>query len=188
MEFCRYLGRRRLRVLDLGAGGGRHTMHLAQMGFLVVSLDVSETALRVLSRRVDESGLGNVTLVRHDMSRLPFVDGYFEGVISTNVIHHGLAREIRGVLREVRRVMKKGGAGLFVVVSDRDFRFGSGRRLEPKTFVFTQGEEKGIVHHFFGLDEFRTYLKGFTIVKLWEEVLPVEEGERAHIFAVVRKK
>lgn len=187
-EFCGYLSRSGLRrILDLGAGGGRHTLLMAKKGFQVVALDVSETALTALDRRMKEAMLQNVTLVNHDMSHLPFTDGYFDGVVATNVMHHGLERDVKGVVREVRRVMRSGGAGLFVVISDKDHRFRSGRKLEAKTYVFTSGEEKGIVHHFFGLSDFRTALKGFEIVKLWEELQTVREEKRAHIFATVRK-
>ena len=188
-EFCLYLRDNGLRrVLDLGAGGGRHTILLAGNGFQVVALDVSDTAQSKLDREVRKAGLGNVTLVRHEMSALPFVDGYFDGIVCTNVMHHGLTAEVRRAFGEAMRVLRKGGAALFVVVSDADSRFGTGKRLERGTYVFTSGEEKGIVHHFFGVREFRTLLKGQEIVRLWEEVLPEDGANRAHIYAVVRKE
>ena len=188
MEFCGYLAKNGLwRVLDLGAGGGRHTLLMAERGLQVVALDVSETALGTLDERVRGAGFRNVALVRHEMSSLPFVDSYFDGVVSTNVLHHGREAEVMGALGEVRRVMRKGGAGLFVVVSDKDFRFGDGKRLEPKTYVFTRGEEEGIVHHFFSPDDFRAGLKGFRVVKLWEEFQPEGQENRAHVYAIVRK-
>lgn len=186
-EFCGYLAENGLRrVLDLGAGGGRHTMFMARKGFSVVALDISETALKTIDRRVRDAGFQNVTLVKNEMNRLPFLDGYFDGAISTNVIHHGLVRDVRATLHEVRRVMKTGGLGLFVVLSDKDFRYREGRKLESKTYLFTRGEERGIVHHFFNLKELKKLLKGFRIVKMWEELLPEAKGKRAHIFAVVR--
>ena len=187
-EFCEYLTKNGLRrVLDLGAGGGRHTLLMAGKGFHVVALDVSETALEGVDKRVQETGLQNVILVKHEMSSLPFVDGYFDGVVSTNVMHHGMARDVDAALGEARRVMKKGGAGLFVVVSDKDFRFGNGKKLEPKTFMFIRGEETGIVHHFFNQKEFEAALRSFKLVRIWEELLPEGRGKRAHIYAVVRK-
>jgi ubiquinone/menaquinone biosynthesis C-methylase UbiE len=176
------------RVLDLGAGSGRHTLYLAAMGFQVVALDVSDTALRLLKAEADKRGIGNVTLVWHEMQHLPFPDGYFDGCVCTNVMHHGSSREVGRSFKEALRVIRDEGAALFVVVSDKDFRFGSGRKLEPKTFVFTGGEEKGIVHHFFDEKELRTALAGFRVVKLWEEFLPERKGNRAHLYAVVRKK
>ncbi len=189
VEFCGYLERKGLhRVLDLGAGGGRHTLLMAGRGFQVVALDVSDTALNALDGRLRGAGVQSVALIRDDMSQLPFTGGYFDAVVSTNVLHHGLEQEVMAVLQEVRRVLRKGGAALFVVISDKDYRFGTGKRLEPKTYRFTHGEEKGIVHHFFDLDGFREALTGFRIVRVWEELLPVPEGQRAHIFATVRKR
>lgn len=186
-EFCGYLGDNGLRrILDLGAGGGRHSLLMAEKGFRVVALDVSGTALSNLDQKARTSGL-DVTVIRHEMSSLPFVDGYFDGVVCTNVLHHGHGAEIRTAFDEAMRVLRHGGAALFVVVSDKDFRFGTGRRLGRGTYVFTSGEEKGIVHHFFGLEEFRTMLKDLETVKLWEELVPEGEGNWAHIYAVVRK-
>jgi ubiquinone/menaquinone biosynthesis C-methylase UbiE len=188
-DFASYLRRNGMkRVLDLGAGSGRHTIFLAGLGFQLVALDVSGTALEILKARTDKKKLRNVILVRHEMQHLPFPDGYFNGLVCTNVMHHGLSKEVRRSFEEARRVVRKGGAALFVVVSEKDFRFGAGRKLEAKTYEFTKGEEKGIVHHFFGAREFRAALGGFRIVKLWEELLSEEMGNRAHLYAVVRKK
>jgi len=188
VDFASYMqGNGMKRILDLGAGSGRHTIFLAELGFQLVALDVSDTALEILKARMDEKKLGNVTLVKHDMQHLPFQDGYFDGLVCTNVMHHGLSREVKHSFKEATRVVRYGGAALFVVVSDKDFRFGTGRKLEAKTYVFTKGVEKGIVHHFFSAREFREALGGLRIVKFWEELLPEEMGNSAHLYAVVRK-
>ena len=186
-EFCGYLEDNGLkRVLDLGAGGGRLALLMARKGFQVVALDVSDAAQTALERKARRSGL-DLTLVRHEMSSLPFIDGYFDGLVCTNVLHHGRMVEVRGAFAEAMRVLRRGGAALLVVVSDRDSRFGSGRRVERGTYVFTSGEEKGIVHHFFGAREFRALLKDLEILGFREELVPEGGGIRAHIYAVVRK-
>ena len=180
-EFAEYLEKKGTRrVLDLGAGNGRHALPLATLGFGVVALDVSDTALKALDRRAREAGLRNLALVRHEMDELPFVDGYFDGVVCTNVVHHGTSKEVEKAFREAGRVVSRGGAGLFVVVSDKDYRFGTGKRLEAKTFVFTEGDEKGIVHHFFNAKELGRALKGFDVARMWEEFEGDGEKRRAH--------
>ena len=189
MEFCEYMKEKGMRrILDLGAGSGRHTLPLAVQGFQVVALDVSDTALRALDGRTRKAGLSNVTLVRHDMADLPFPDGYFDGLVCANVMHHGLSKEVSPSFNEAGRVLRRGGAGLFVVISDKDDRFGDGKKLEPKTFMFTRGEEKGIVHHFFDEQELRGVLEGFRIVRLSEEFSPEAGVKMAHFYALVRKK
>ena len=188
VDFASYLRTNGMkRILDVGAGSGRHTIFLAGLGFQLVALDVSTTALDKLRAKTDKKKLGNVTLVRHEMQHLPFPDGYFDGLVCTNVLHHGLSGDVKRSFEEVGRVLRKGGAALFVVVSDKDSRLGTGRRLEAKTYIFTKGEEKGIVHHFFGAREFRAALGGFRIVKLWEEIHSEGTENRAHLYAVVRK-
>ena len=175
------------RVLDLGAGAGRHTIALARAGFQVVALDVSQTALTTLDRRVREEKLSNVIAVKHEMNLLPFTDCYFDAVLSTNVLHHGLAKEIRLALSEVHRVMRDGGRGLLVMISDKDYRAGSGRMVERGTRVFTEGDEKGITHHFFSRSELKSYLAAFDVESLQEVSAPTENGLGVHFHARVRK-
>ena len=176
------------RVLDLGCGAGRHSILLGKTGFQVVALDVSETALKILEDRLKTASIDNVTLVKHEMWELPFVDDYFDGVLCTNVLHHGKLVEIKRAIREVHRVMRKGSSAIVVALSAADFRKGNGKMLERNTYVFTRGEERGIVHHFFTRQELRSYFGEFEIVSFKERLIPVEEGgNRAHFLMKLRK-
>lgn len=80
-----------------------------------------------------------------DMLELPFIDDYFDGVICTNVLHHGKLVQIKQATREVHRVMKGGASAFVVAPSTEDFRRGNGGKLEPSTYVFTEGDERGII-------------------------------------------
>ncbi len=175
-----------VRVLDLGCGAGRHTVFLAKAGFQVTGLDVSETALGELQNRLDKANL-RVTLVKHEMLELPFINNYFDAVVSTNVLHHGTVAEVQRTLGEVYRIMRKGGLGLVVTLSKKDFRYGNGRNLEPDTYLFTEGDEKGIVHHFFAETDLRSFFSQFEITDLREDLIPVEKGNRAHFLLRLTK-
>ena len=176
------------RVLDLGCGAGRHSILLGKAGFQVVALDISETALETLEGRLKTASIDNVTLVKHEMWDVPFVDDYFDGVICTNVLHHGRMAQIKQATKEVHRVMKKGASAFVVALSTADFRRGNGKRLEQNTFVFTKGEERGIIHHFFPRKELQSCFRKFEIVSFEERVIPVEAGgNRAHFLVKMRK-
>src|SRR5712692_9593337 len=176
------------RVLDLGCGAGRHSILLGKAGFQVVALDVSETALKMLEDRLRTASIDNVTLVKHEMWELPFVDDYFDGVVCTNVLHHGKLVEIRQAIRELHRVMRKDSSAFIVALSAADFRKGNGKMLERNTYVFTRGEERGIIHHFFTPEELKSCLRRFEILSFEERLIPVEEGgNRAHFLVKIRK-
>jgi ubiquinone/menaquinone biosynthesis C-methylase UbiE len=175
-------------VLDLGCGAGRHSILLGKAGFQVVALDISETALKTLEGRLKAASIDAVTLVKHEMSELPFIDDYFDGVICTNVLHHGKLVEIKLTTREVHRVMKHRASAFFVALSTADFRRGNGRKLEPNTYVFTEGEEQGIIHHFFPRMELESCFSKFETVSFEERLIPIEGGgNRAHFLVRLRK-
>ena len=176
------------RVLDLGCGAGRHSILLSKAGFQVVALDVSETALKILEDRLKTVSIDNITLVKHEMRELPFMDNYFDGVVCTNVLHHGKLVEIKQAIREVHRVMRKASLVFVVALSAADFRKGNGKMLERNTYVFTKGEERGIIHHFFTPEELKSCFRRFKILSFEERLIPVEEGgSRAHFLVKLRK-
>jgi ubiquinone/menaquinone biosynthesis C-methylase UbiE len=176
------------RVLDLGCGAGRHTILLARAGFHVISLDVSETALNMLEGRLKTASIDNVTLVKDEMWKLPFIDDYFDGVVCTNVLHHGTLAEIKRATQEIHRVMRRRASAFIIALSTADFRNGNGKRLERNTYVFTTGEERGIIHHFFTRQELQSCLNKFENLSFEERLIPVEEGgNRAHFIVKLRK-
>lgn len=91
------------RVLEVGAGTGREGHALAAGGAYVVLVDFSKAALG-LSRALSPGP----RLVRADATRLPFRDGVFDLVYHQGLMEH--FRDPLPLLRENRRVLKRGGA------------------------------------------------------------------------------
>ena len=100
-----------------------------------MGLDVSDTAIAVCSDRVFKAVFKNTILVKHEMLELPFIDNYFDSVLSTNVIHHAPIRQIKMTINEIHRVLKKNGSVLVTVTSDSDYRNHTGIRIEDNTYV-----------------------------------------------------
>ena len=83
-------------LLDVGAGNGTVTWHLAPRVGSAVGLDFSRN---LLSRTPD-----GLTMVQGEASQLPFRDGQFDVVVESNFLHH--VSDPVAVLREMRRVSR----------------------------------------------------------------------------------
>lgn len=154
------------RIVDLGCGSGRHTVFLAQRGFDVLGVDSSPTALGMSRKWLEQEGL-LAGLAQVDIRRpLPLYAGSFDGLVSTQVIHHARLETVRATAREISRILRPGGL-LFVSVPgelDSDETFA---QIEPATFVPTSGPEKGLPHHIFTPEELCSVFPGFAVVELY---------------------
>ena len=94
-------------VLDVPCGTGRLTRSLADAGYAVTGIDVSEAMLaRAESRMADMPEAGRPKLLVGDAEELPFADATFDVVVSLRLFGHlpPLARS--RALREFRRVSR----------------------------------------------------------------------------------
>jgi SAM-dependent methyltransferase len=149
-------------ILDLGCGSGRHLVHLAKEGFRAIGLDISPTGLRLTREWVDEEGL-EADLVLADMREpLPFRDGSFEGVLSTQVIHHSRIVGVRSAIQEIWRVLVSEGVA-FITVSGRKDETES-EEIEPGTIVPLTGPEKGLPHHIFSEEALKEEFRDFHLM------------------------
>jgi SAM-dependent methyltransferase len=108
--FRRHVGALRGPVLDLACGTGRHVAELECAGYTAVGCDLSYTLLRT---GADEYGA--MPLARADMRSLPFADDRFAGLVNffTSFGYFATEQENAGVVREMARVLERGGAFLF---------------------------------------------------------------------------
>jgi 2-polyprenyl-3-methyl-5-hydroxy-6-metoxy-1,4-benzoquinol methylase len=104
------------RVLEIGCGMGLHTELMARAGADVTAVDLTPTAVRATTRRLELKGLrGRVQ--EADAEALPFPAESFDFVWSWGVIHHS-ARTAR-IVREIARVLAPSGE-CRVMVYNRD--------------------------------------------------------------------
>ena len=97
---ARYGPLRGQRVLDLGCGPGWYARALRARGAVVAPLDGDADELLTSGRAPAGSLLG-------DAGRLPFPTACADGVFCSNLLEH--ARDTRGVLEEIARVLRPGG-------------------------------------------------------------------------------
>ena len=74
------------RVLDLGCGPGRDTVHMARLGYRVVAIDWSPAMVAEARRRVQAAGVSDRTVVTqagiHDLDSVAALDAVFDAAYS----------------------------------------------------------------------------------------------------------
>jgi SAM-dependent methyltransferase len=99
------------RIVDFGCGSGANSLLLAARGAQVVGVDISQDLLRLAQRRLAvnqrQDGAQFIAGSAHD---LPFPDGSIDIVFGIAILHH---LDLALVSREVHRVLRTGGRGIF---------------------------------------------------------------------------
>jgi len=102
------------RVLDVGAGFGRHVFECARRGADVIALDHAEDEVvqtrSTLGAMVESGEIGIERfkgVLRGDATALPFGDGSFDVVITSEVLEH--IQDDTAAIGEMVRVLRPGG-------------------------------------------------------------------------------
>ena len=136
-------------ILELGAGSGRVTLPLARDGHHVIALDRMAPMLERLSERLADARTpsgplqGRVRVLQGDMTRIPLRPSSVAAVIApfNALMHLYTWRDLLACFRQVRRVLRPGGAFAFDVelpdldwlTWDRDVRHSVGKFRHPRT-------------------------------------------------------
>jgi SAM-dependent methyltransferase len=121
-------------VLDLGAGTGWMTMHLAHWGRQVVAADYSDDARAVFDHNMRQVGL-DLSIEPGDITQLQFGDEEFGSVICYSVLEH--IADVHKAVDELARVLRPGGVavvgipnawGSYSLLNDRSPKKGFRRR------------------------------------------------------------
>jgi SAM-dependent methyltransferase len=110
-----------MRILDFGAGAGRHVGELRELGYDAWGVDQMFTAHEAGS--VEDEFLVRIDPPRYE---LPFAEGEFDFVYSTTVMEHVTDPDV--ALAEIARVLRPGGLSIHVFPAR--WRF-----VEPHMFV-----------------------------------------------------
>ena len=156
------------RVLDLGCGTGRHLIFLSKKGFEVYGMDASPKALEMANKwLIEENEKAELHLDRME-HKFPYEDKFFDAIISIQVIHHNLMKDIIFTVREIERILKKGSI-IFITFPV----LGTGSKLEnwelkeieKGTYIPQKGQEKGLPHHFFTIEEIYQVFSSFNLLE-----------------------
>jgi SAM-dependent methyltransferase len=156
-------------ILDLGCGDGRHLVALTTQGFNTMGLDISSSGLCLSRTWLADEGL-QAGLVQADARHgFPFKGNSFDGLLSTQVIHHALLADIRITIEEIWRVLAEDGIAFVTVPARKEGE--AYKEIEPGTYIPLEGPEKGLPHHLFTEEELRLEFRMFEIreISRWNE-------------------
>ena len=163
------------KVLDFGTGTGRHTVYLASLGFNMYGFDWSQNAIAITKEELSKKRLSaNLKVWDMNQTPLPYDDEFFDAIVAVRVLHHTYIQAIERVVSEIVRVARVGGY-LYLEVPTYDeairqkLESAKSEEPEPGTFIPLAGDEVGVPHHHFKLNELLTVFAQFKLLTLEEK-------------------
>jgi len=157
------------RILDLGCGTGRHLVYFSKKNFVIYGIDAAPRGLEIARKWLEEES-ACAELIHHRMEeQFPFEDNFFDAIISVQVLHHNLLKQVQFTVDEVARVIKPGGYIFITVPTFKAFNRMNWKlkEVEPNTHIPQEGPEKGLPHHFFTKEEIPIVFNAFNIIEMY---------------------
>ena len=93
------------RALDIATGRGRNAIFLAERGFAVEGVDISEVALQEAQRRAVQKGLA-VTFRQADLDHIELPEAQYDLIVNINFL-------LRSLVAPIKKALKVGGRVVF---------------------------------------------------------------------------
>jgi len=93
------------RALDIATGKGRNALFLAEKGFTVDAIDISEVGLQQAQRQAEKRGL-TLNLLLADLESFEFPDSAYDLILNINFL-------LRSLIPKVKNALRPGGHVIF---------------------------------------------------------------------------
>lgn len=149
------------RILEIGCGMGELSYGLTKEGYDCTGIDISDVRME----RLKESRMNRLTFVRADATFLPFINNYFDAVISTQLFEHLHPQDAIKHLSIVNQLIR--GNGCYIMETPN-------RLVGPGDVsrFFVDGEAEGFHLKEYSITEMVSLFKksGFSFIKivLWK--------------------
>jgi len=168
-EAVDFLKGKKGKILDLGCGNGRNM--IAEKNLEYYGVDFSKEMLKYAEEKIKKQKI-NAKLFQADISKLAFEDDFFDYAIFIRVLHGIEKKKHAIILKELYRVLKKGGKCLIATWSKNQDRMKNKKESKSHLIPWTINGKKVFRYvYIYELKELENILKkvGFKIIKSWVE-------------------
>jgi ubiquinone/menaquinone biosynthesis C-methylase UbiE len=150
------------RILDIGCGPGTYTEYIHKKGFSVEGIDISDEMITIARSKIPDASFKKM-----DMRKLDYSDHSFDLLLLSFSLIHIPTKEINTTLKELSRVLKKGGKIAIIVQKGKPDQFVTESFMPSEKMFF----------NFFTIEKLKMFLEKahFTIESVEEK--PTLEGE-----------
>jgi len=148
--FARCKDRSKIRILDLGCGGGTHARFVTEEGFSYWGIDGSPESIKKTKNALGHD-LKEDRVLLADFCSMPFENNYFDAVLDRQSLGHNHWDDIKQITSEIHRILKNGGHyyGQIFSVDHPDLKFGiKGENLDYSDFSSGRFFKAEFVHVF----------------------------------------
>jgi ubiquinone/menaquinone biosynthesis C-methylase UbiE len=140
--------RKKIRILDLGCGGGHHLLFLAKEGFTYHGIDGSSRAIQLAKSRLKKEGYSTSHVIQGLFEDMPYPENFFDCILDRGALVCNRCREISVILEKLHKVLKSGGILHSQYFHVSDFNRQAARSLGQGDYTGFRGRlrQAGILH------------------------------------------
>ena len=169
------------KILDCGAGGLEPTIAIfSERGYEAHGVEISDTQIERAQKYAEENNL-DYKIIKADMRNLPFENDSFSFVYSYNSIEHLTKAGTKIAVKEILRVLKKGGL-LYINFQSTDSAFmKQGKDIGDNEILdLSQVGKHGFedtFHSFYNIDEADELFTGLKLLHKGKTIFDYNEND-----------
>jgi ubiquinone/menaquinone biosynthesis C-methylase UbiE len=150
--------RNKIKILDLGCGGGNNSYFIAKEGFDLYAVDGSKESIKLTRNKLNF--YDKKKIIKSDFTKLPYNKDFFNCIVDRQSLGCNKINDIKKIINEIYRVLKKGGKylGFYFSLEHPQIKFGNllsynklGKKIIGGDYSnFSRGDFKksGLLHFF----------------------------------------
>jgi cyclopropane fatty-acyl-phospholipid synthase-like methyltransferase len=149
------------KTIELGCGAGNYVIYLAQQGFDVTGVDISNAAIEIAKKSASEKSVTCKFIAADVLGDMPEIREAYDFAYDWELLHHIFPEDREKYIRNVHRLLKPGGRYLSVCFSEKSPQFGGEGKyrktpIDTVLYFSSESEMKSLFDPSFYIEELKT--------------------------------